>query len=449
MNVSSSVVRAQSILFASLAVTLFVAFIAVLGKQWILYYTRGSTWGSIIDRGKERQDKFVGLQRWGLHFIMESLPVMLQFALLLFAVALVVYLWDLDFSAAEVVLTVACTGCAFYACIAVVATIWEDCPFQTPLSILLPKVLPWLKDTAALTRVWLRYQFTAFLRRIQQVTEHWTSPIGRLCKTFIGKTIAPSHPIENVYDKFYTMSLSNPTFWRHDPLFTSPPPKDTASSAGFWLLENSTDFSAATAVAAVFSEFQWPSHYPSTTALIRLRDTYEQCFRTPKLDKSIRLNALQSSAAYYVLYHTRLIWSTSKSIEIEVENFPPELPPDLFLHKHSEEWKGADLFEYLLHIKDRSEPVTSARFLSYIAPYWFCGDSDSAIKFRSTRLDKLPELISVLESSQTLIPATLTDCVLCVGAAMDFPLHPEDMIRVDKRCVLFLHISRMVLIIWG
>ncbi|KAF9782717.1 hypothetical protein BJ322DRAFT_993722, partial [Thelephora terrestris] len=34
MNVSSSVVRAQSILFASLSVTLFVAFIAVLGKQW-------------------------------------------------------------------------------------------------------------------------------------------------------------------------------------------------------------------------------------------------------------------------------------------------------------------------------------------------------------------------------------------------------------------------------
>jgi hypothetical protein len=39
--------------------------------------------------------------------------------------------------------------------------------------------------------------------------------------------------------------------------------------------------------------------------------------------------------------------------------------------------------------------------------------------------------------------------VLCVGAAMDFPLHPEDMIRVDKRCVLFLHISRIALIIWG
>ncbi|KAF9782757.1 hypothetical protein BJ322DRAFT_1009072, partial [Thelephora terrestris] len=34
MNVSSSVVQAQAILFASLGLTLFVAFMAVLGKQW-------------------------------------------------------------------------------------------------------------------------------------------------------------------------------------------------------------------------------------------------------------------------------------------------------------------------------------------------------------------------------------------------------------------------------
>jgi hypothetical protein len=35
-NIPSSLVRAQSTLLASLSVTLFVAFIAVLGKQWIL-----------------------------------------------------------------------------------------------------------------------------------------------------------------------------------------------------------------------------------------------------------------------------------------------------------------------------------------------------------------------------------------------------------------------------
>jgi hypothetical protein len=51
-----------------------------------------------------------------------------------------------------------------------------------------------------------------------------------------------------------------------------------------------------------------------------------------------------------------------------------------------------------------------------------------------------------LETSKALVPATLTDCLLCVGAAMDFPLHPEDLIRVDKRYVLRLGTSYVVLI---
>ena len=221
---------------------------------------------------------------------------------------------------------------------------------------------------------------------------------------------------------------------------------DIAASAGLWLIENSTDYSAASAVAAVFYEIQWPSHRHSTTALIRLRDTYTGRLRAPKSDKLARLQALQSAAAYYVLYHAWLIWNTTKGCEAEVELLPAGLPRDLLLlHKDSEEWHGCDLFEYLLSIEDRSAPVTSARVLSYIAPYWFCGDSDSAIRFRPHRLQNLGELITVLESSKQLYPATLTDCVLCVGAAMDFPLHPKDLIQVDKRWVLFLDTLKVVL----
>jgi hypothetical protein len=93
------------------------------------------------------------------------------------------------------------------------------------------------------------------------------------------------------------------------------------------------------------------------------------------------------------------------------------------------------VFEYLLHNQDHSEPVTSARFLSYIAPYWFCGDSDFTVRCRPIRLHVLYNLIDVLEVSKALTPSAITDCVLCVGAAMDFPLHPEDLIRADKRYV--------------
>jgi len=441
-SIPTSIVRAHSIFFASLSVTLFVAFVAVLGKQWILYYTRATTWGNIVDRGKERQVKLAGLQKWGLHLIMESLPVMLQFALLLFGIALAVYLWDVDVSVAEVVLVVTSFGFAFYVCITMAATIWRDCPLQTPLSILLPKVLPWAKEFTALIRVWLkqllRRKDATLLRWMPTEHDRLINPFGCAFKIFAGKTTSPDLAGEDTVTNDYSMTLSNPAFWRLDPLFTSPVPRHIAASAGFWLLENSTDFSAAAAVAAVFSEFQWPSHHPSSTALIRLRDMYVECFRAPDFKESTRLKALQSAAAYYVLYHTQLIWNTRKSLEVEVEELPSDLPPDLFLHRHNNEWDGDDVFEYLLHIDvgDRTEPVKSARFLSYIAPYWFCGDADPAIRFRPSRLQRLNELIEVLEESRALTPATVTDCILCAGAAMDFPLHPEDLIRVDKRCVL-------------
>jgi hypothetical protein len=424
-----------------------VAFIAVLGKQWILHYTRASTWGSIIDRGKERQVKFVGLQKWGLHFIMEALPVLLQFALLLFNIGLIVYLWDLDRPAADVLLAVTCTGFAFYAGIAVLATTWEDCPFQTPLSLVLLRLLPWVKEikTRVQARAWLRRLYAALSqpKRVEG-DDHQMTPIGEETPT---AQLLGNVREDSTQDDAY-MKLSNPVFWRTDPLFTPPLTIDTAAAAGFWLIENSTDFSAAAAVAAAFSEFQWPSHHHSIKALIRLRDTYIECFRAPKFDKPARLHALQSAAAYYVLYHAWLLWSESNSGEVEVEKPPSDLPLDLLLlHKDSDEWHGCDLFEYLqLHVGDRSVPVKSAEFLSYIAPYWFCGDSDSTVRFRSGRLQSLDELINILKDSKALVPTTLTNCVLCVGAAMDFPLHPEDLVRVDKRCVLLLDTLRVVLI---
>ena len=260
-----------------------------------------------------------------------------------------------------------------------------------------------------------------------------TKPLGRFFKTSSDETNISEDAPKGAFSKQYPMTLSNPAFWRQDPLFTSPIPKDIAASAGFWLLENSTDCSVASAVAAVFSEIQWPSNLRSTTALARLRDTYVECFRGPEISKSARFRALQSAAAYYVLYHTHLIWSTSKNLEVEIERLPLDLPPDLFLHQRNDEWGGDDVFEHLLRIGDRSEPITSAHFLSYIAPYWFCGDSDATIRFRPSRLQTLNDLIEVLGKSQALVPSSLTDCVLCAGAAVDLPLHPEDLIRVDKR----------------
>lgn len=174
-----------------------MAFIAVLGRQWILYFTQATSLGNIVDRGKEHQAKLVGLRKWRMHLIMELLPIMLQISLLLFGVALVMYLLDLNVSAAYVVLVVTSIGLVFYTSITVAATIYGDCPFKTPLSILFPRILLRAKEPTALTRVWLRQKtISGAIGR-----DFLGSSVKHMLKFSTGRTNTTDHTDEDIsYD---------------------------------------------------------------------------------------------------------------------------------------------------------------------------------------------------------------------------------------------------------
>ncbi|KAJ7484170.1 hypothetical protein FB451DRAFT_1027999, partial [Mycena latifolia] len=87
------VVVAQSLLYVSLSCTLLAALLAVLGKQWLMYYSAAGERGTIQARGIERQRKFDGLRRWKFDAVLQMFPLLLQVSLLLFAAALSIYLW--------------------------------------------------------------------------------------------------------------------------------------------------------------------------------------------------------------------------------------------------------------------------------------------------------------------------------------------------------------------
>ncbi|KAJ7098923.1 hypothetical protein C8R44DRAFT_682988, partial [Mycena epipterygia] len=89
------VLVAQSLLYFSLFSTLFAALLAVLGKQWIMYYSSSGKRGTIAERGLERQRKFDVLERWHFDLIMQISPLLLQVSLFLFATALSTYLWTI------------------------------------------------------------------------------------------------------------------------------------------------------------------------------------------------------------------------------------------------------------------------------------------------------------------------------------------------------------------
>jgi hypothetical protein len=127
-----TIVQAQAMLYASLTVSLFSAFFAMLGKQWLNRYDSADVRGSAIERSQNRQRKHNGITVWYFNYVMESLPLMLQAALLLLGCALSLYLWEINSTIASVVLGVTSFGVIFSLSVVVAATASVSCPYQTP-----------------------------------------------------------------------------------------------------------------------------------------------------------------------------------------------------------------------------------------------------------------------------------------------------------------------------
>jgi len=126
------VIHVQAILFASLTASLFSAFLAMLGKQWVNQYASVDMRGSAIERSQNRQRKLDGIVTWYFDYVMQSPPLMLQVALLLLGCALSRYLWEINMTVASVVIGVTSLGVLFYLFIIIAGAISASCPYQTP-----------------------------------------------------------------------------------------------------------------------------------------------------------------------------------------------------------------------------------------------------------------------------------------------------------------------------
>ena len=127
-----AIVQVQAILYASLAASLFSAFLAMLGKQWLNRYASVDMRGLATERSQNRQRKLDGINNWYFNQVMELLPLMLQAALLLLGCALSRYLWEIDTTVTSVVLGITLFGILFYLFIIITGTVFVSCPYQTP-----------------------------------------------------------------------------------------------------------------------------------------------------------------------------------------------------------------------------------------------------------------------------------------------------------------------------
>jgi len=139
---SRAIVQVQAILYASLAASLFSAFLAMLGKQWLNRYASVDMRGSVVERSQNRQRKSDGIVTWYFDYMMEALPLMLQLALLLLGGALSRYLWEIDTAVGSVILGVTVFGVTFYTFIIIVGAVSANCPYQTPGARILRYIPP-------------------------------------------------------------------------------------------------------------------------------------------------------------------------------------------------------------------------------------------------------------------------------------------------------------------
>jgi len=167
-------VQVQTILVASFCVSLLSALLAMLGKQWINRCAPANIRGTIIERSRYRQRKLDGIANWYFDYVMESLPLMLQVALLLLGCALSRYLWEYNTTVASVVVGVTSFGVLFYLFIVVAGVVSVNCPYQTPGADFIrhipdaigriPYILYWIQDTIRSIR--------DIFRRIPHIPHH-------------------------------------------------------------------------------------------------------------------------------------------------------------------------------------------------------------------------------------------------------------------------------------
>ena len=88
----------------------------------------------MIERCGDRQRKCDGLGKWPLHIFVESLPLMLQVALLLLACGLCLHMWSINTSVAYILIVLTGSGVLFYVAVVIAGMSSYACPFQTPAS---------------------------------------------------------------------------------------------------------------------------------------------------------------------------------------------------------------------------------------------------------------------------------------------------------------------------
>ncbi|KAJ7214474.1 hypothetical protein GGX14DRAFT_542189 [Mycena pura] len=276
------IVVAQSILYVSLFTTLLAALLAVLGKQWIVYYQAAGSRGTIEQRGLERQRKLDGLHKWKFDTVLQMFPLLLQLGLLLFSPGLSVYLWNTNVPIAIIVLAFTLLGFGAYLFLLGSAIFYPDSPFQTPLA-------PFLKQIISLT--------LEILKPLRTVRDWWMKLMQVIKQSMLQFRKAQAYLLPLFGP--HSSSKSSNTLFEEDFPVTGFDELSAEAPAVLWVLETSTDPMMITAAGEMAIDLQWPLDLDLTLSMNRLDETVNHWLGSKqKMQEGIICSATSCCMAY-------------------------------------------------------------------------------------------------------------------------------------------------------
>jgi len=135
------IVVVNALFYASLGFMVLAAFIAMLIKSWVREFDRGLRAMSIPEqRAKTREFRYLGMERWKLPEMVETLPLLIQMSLLLFSIGLVIFLFHISKPSFGVTTTILGVVILYYVMTTSISVVVSSSPFHSPLSRRLGKV---------------------------------------------------------------------------------------------------------------------------------------------------------------------------------------------------------------------------------------------------------------------------------------------------------------------
>ncbi|TFK78262.1 hypothetical protein K466DRAFT_445407, partial [Polyporus arcularius HHB13444] len=125
----TSAVWLNTLWFSSLVFSLASASIALFVKQWLY---EAIVQGTSRHSARLRQYRLNGLLKWRVGMIVTALPILLQFASVLFLVGLLVLLWTLHSTVAAITSTIVASLFSFFLIVTILPVFEGDCSYRSP-----------------------------------------------------------------------------------------------------------------------------------------------------------------------------------------------------------------------------------------------------------------------------------------------------------------------------